>query len=688
MMRELLAVFSGNELVFGIVLGNWLLLTGVGSMLGQTVHRISRPLVLLVCAQVVIALLPIVDVFLLRLLRNVVFVRGAEVGLPEITGSCFILLAPYCLVAGYLLTLACFLLARRGEEASIGRVYFLDNIGDVVGGGLFSLVLIYWFEHFQILYFPALLNLVFAVLVAGFDRRRILAFAVLLIAVASVTVVLKFDLERISTQIEYAGQRVVYQANSPYGSLVVTRLGDQYNFIENGVVLFSTNNTEKVEETVHYAMAQRPDARDVLLISGGVSGTARELLKYPIDRIDYVELDPLIIEVANMFVPESLGDSRIHIVNTDGRLFIRQTANRYDVVILDVPDPSTFQINRFYTSEFFEEIKRKLTDGGVVSLSLGRRYDYLGEELADVIAVLHNTLREVFTHVLMIPGGQVYFLASDVDLIGDIAGQIEKARVSTEYVNRNYLNATITPDRMAELKSAVENGATVNRDFYPVLYYYDLRYWMSQFKVRFGLLEGLLLLMLVVYLLRIRPVSFAIFTTGFAASTLEVVLLIGFQVLYGSVYNKVGLIVTMFLLGLGIGSYIVNRSIKRRKAMDLVVLEGAVAVYAVLIPFVLMGFGYLDGVATSIAAQIVIPVSALVLAILVGMEFPLAGKMGFQQVTSTAAKLYSADYFGAAIGALLASTLLIPIIGVVYVCFLVAGLNILSGVILFCRPPT
>ena len=157
--------------------------------------------------------------------------------------------------------------------------------------------------------------------------------------------------------------------------------------------LFSTHNVEQIEETVHYAMAQRPDARRVLLISGGVSGTAREVLKYPVEAVDYVELDPLILEVARRFLPESLADPRIHVIQADGRLFVRQTHERYDVVIVDVPDPSTSQLNRFYTREFFAEVRRILAPGGVLSFSLGTYENYLGKELARLIGVAHRTLR-------------------------------------------------------------------------------------------------------------------------------------------------------------------------------------------------------------------------------------------------------------------------------------------------------
>ena len=117
--------------------------------------------------------------------------------------------------------------------------------------------------------------------------------------------------------------------------------------------------------------------------------------------------------MARRYVPDSLADPRIHVINSDGRLFVRQTPRQYDVVIADVPDPSTSQLNRFYTREFFAEVRRILLPGGVLSFSLGTYENYLSPELARLIGVAERTLREVFANVLILPGGRVFFLASD-----------------------------------------------------------------------------------------------------------------------------------------------------------------------------------------------------------------------------------------------------------------------------------
>ncbi|MGD0381893.1 MAG: fused MFS/spermidine synthase [Thermoguttaceae bacterium] len=729
LMRELLAAFSGNELIFGIVLGNWMLLTGIGSALGKTASWLKSPITLFVLLEILIALVPLADVFLLRTLRNVVFIRGAEAGLTETVASCFALMAPYCLATGYLLTLACMAAAsdrdfftdilpspdqptmlcmvpvgaRRGAwgegsltltlsrplarcpergQNSIGQVYFFDNLGGVLGGILFTFVLIRVFSHFGILYFPAVLNLAIAALVALSARRRLPAIASALLAAGLIAAAAIYNLDDITCNLQYGEQKVVYHGASPYGMLVVTKDAGQYNFIENGLPLFSTHNIEQVEETVHYAMAQRPDAKNVLLISGGASGTAREILKYPAAVVDYVELDPLVLEVARRFLPEQLNDFRIHVINADGRQYVKQTGRRYDVVIVDAPDPSTSQINRLYTREFFDQVHRVLALDGVLSFSLGGYEASISKELARLIAVADRTLAQVYKNVLILPGTRNFFLASDGRLTTAVADRIEQAGIPTRLVNRSYLNAMLTPDRMADVRRVLSDQAPTNEDFNPILYFYHLRYWISQFTLRFGLFEAGLVVILIIYLARLRPVPLAIFSGGFAASALEVVLLLGFQILHGCVYHQVGLIITMFMLGLGIGSLAMNRLLPRFGRNHLAALALAITIYSLCVPYILIVLGKSESPTIAWISWPAVPVMTLLLAVLVGMEFPLAGKVGFQDVTSTAARLYTADYIGAALGALLVSTLLIPVLGVTVVCLLAAGLNFFSAAVM------
>jgi spermidine synthase len=538
------------------------------------------------------------------------------------------------------------------------------------------------------------------------------------LALAVGVLVLAFlaDMDGISTGWLFQKQHVVARANSPYGRLVVTESDGQFDFIENGVPLTSTRDDQHVEETVHYAMAQRPDARKVLLVSGGISGTAREILKYDVIGVDYVELDPLILELGRKYLPENLADSRIRILNTDGRLFIKQTGEKYDVVIVDVPDPATLQLNRFYTVEFLAEVKRVLSPDGVLGFSLGHYENYVSPELARLLASARRSLSPSFQNVLVIPGGRVFFLASDGPLFGDIAGRIEQRQIKTKLVNRHYLDAMLTADRMAGIQRAVSQPAAINRDFSPMLYFYHLRHWMSQFNVGFGVLQALFLILLCVYLVRLRGAALILFASGFAGSALELVLLLAFQVLCGSVYHQVGVVVTVFMAGLALGAAWANRAVRSfggvsslspinlgprvtrpsetstpypRQARCLRYLAFAVAGYAILLPFLLSLLNQMGGMAVSLfAIKAVIALLTLILAALVGAQFPLANRLEFDGSVAGASRLYTADFVGAFLGALLASTLLIPLIGVTGVCLLTAALNLLGGAMIQFRKVT
>lgn len=682
LMREMLCAFAGNELVLGVVLGNWLLLMGAGAWLGQRAERLKDPIGAFLWIQILIAVIPVIQVLAVRSLRLAVFPRGAAVGINATVASSFVVLLPYCLAAGFLLTLACAIWAGAdGGETGAGRVYVADSVGSILGGAVFSLLLVWVLNSFALLAAAGFLNLAVAALLAWRWRRKaVLGFAAVAGAfLALLGFVLKPDLS--TTELLYTSEKILFRGNSPYGQLVVTRAGDQINFIQNGLPVLSTHNTEHVEEAVHYAMAQRPDARRVLLVGGGVAGTAKELLKYRAE-VTYVELDPLFLQVGHRFLPENLADPRICVVNTDGRRFVQASAPVFDVIIVDLADPVTAQLNRFHTAEFFAEARRALATNGVLALAVGRYENFVSPELARVLATAHRTLQGAFANVVMLPGGRVFFLASNGPLGVDIADRLERAQIGTRFVNRHYLDAMLTPDRMADVQRAVVQGAAVNRDFKPVLYFYCLRHWASQFNPRFGVTGVVLALALGIYLARLRGAAVPVFASGFAASSLEVVLLLAFQALCGSLYYQLGIIVTVFMAGLAAGAAWANR-VKTKSLKLLAGMAIAIALFGLVLPLVLTMLSRASAFHSStLAVQAVITFLTFALAALVGAQFPLANRIEFDGIPrggAAASRLYTADFVGAFLGALLASTLLIPLTGVTGVCLLTGILNVIGG---------
>ena len=268
---------------------------------------------------------------------------------------------------------------------------------------------------------------------------------------------------------------------------------------------------------------------------------------------------------------------------------------------------------------------------------------------------------------------------------------------------------------------------------------------MSQFKTRFAIPAAVFVVALAVYLFTIRAVPLAIFASGFAASSLEVVLLLGFQILYGSVYQQLGIIITVFMTGLAVGAWVGNRGLARNDANPhpdsahgprnveptpspsqegnsgvripssggvgggfglirdckaivqvqndkqlrrnmLAILAFAIAALSALLPFVLTALGRLGGATSAfVVVQATIAMLTFILAMLVGMEFPVASQAESGHVASTASRLYTADFIGASLGALMASTFLIPLMGVTTACLLTAALNVIGGAVVLLR---
>ena len=675
-MREMLGAFWGNEMTLGLVLGHWLLLSGIGAWLGRKSDRLPAPSRWLCLGLCLMSMLPPAQVFLLRVLRDVIFIRGAVPDIPSTVLVIFLYLSPYCLLTGFLLPLMGAALAKEHPEppspADIGRVYLADSLGSIAGGVLFSFGLVRWLDHFELLLFPAAYNLLLAGWIARQFGHRVLAMLAGVLLATTLFLLPAAGLDRLSTSIQYPGRQILDRGHSPYGRLVVTERDGQIDFYENGQPILSSQQIEGAEEAVHYAMAQRPQARRVLLVGGGAAGAAREIAKHGVEAITYVELDPAIVEAGRRFLPEALDLPSLRILTTDGRGFVRNTGEQFDVVILDVPDPSTTQINRLYTAEFFAEVKRVLAPGGVVSLGLGHYENVVGKPLARLLSSMHRTLKESFSQILMIPGGRVYFVASDQPLDADIAGCLEAERIATRLVKRNYLEAMMARDRLEDLARAIAEPARVNRDFHPALYYYYWVHWLDRFPGGLWLLALVPLAGLAVYLARLRGAPLVLFAAGFAASTLEMVLLLAFQVMHGSLYYQVGTIVTLFMAGLAAGARLASHPSFRSRAR-LTALAWTTGLYACALPVILSGLSHGQRIGGfPLVVPIVIPTLAFCLALLAGMQFVAASQVRFAGTAATSARVYLADYAGASAGAWLVIFLL-PFAGVSVTCLVTGG---------------
>ena len=686
LMRELVATFYGNELLFGLVLAAWLAWVAVGSWgLARLAERRQWGTRTFAAGLALAAALFPTQIALVRDVRALLGVTpGAFVEFGPMVVAVVLILAPLCLLGGFLFTLGARLTVEQGSTA--GRAYVWESAGAVVGGTLFSFLLIRWLDPFQTALLVAAVNLTVALqllkpVTCSLKRSLICLF---LLALAA----LPLGHHLHTATLRWQWSDLAFAADSPYGRITIQARDGQRVFYENGMLAFETQGTFP-EEVAHFPLLMHPDPRSVLLVGGGVAGDVREILKHPVAGVTYVELDPLLIEAAQAHLPPEdaavLNDPRVTLILSDGRLYVKTARRTFDVVILDLPEPATGALNRFYTQEFFEEVHAVLNPGGVFALGLPSAENYWSPELARRNASVYHTLHRVFPEVIVLPGEHNFFLASDAPLETDpavLAGRLTERGIETRWVTPGYIEYIFTTDRFAQVRQELEatTGVRFNRDLTPICYYYDLVLWLSLFYPNLrGAFESTSLvnlwwvvglLVLVALLVRWRrgwAVPFAIAGIGLAEMTLEVVILFAFQVLHGYVYAEVSLIVTAFMAGLALGGAASNRLLavsgwNVRRA--LVAVQAAVAAYSGVFPLIIS--------LPIPAPALVFPLLALLAGYLTGMAFPLAVALMRGSAGRVAGLLYGADLVGGCVGALLAAVLFVPVLGIPQTCVAIA----------------
>jgi len=767
LLRELLITFYGNELSIGIILANWLILEATGSFfIGKRIEKVKSRIEAFVGLTLLFSLSFPAAVYLVRIWKGVIGVTPGEgLGLLLILCSSFFILLPVSLPHGALFTFACKIFslsssakgrapAKGGpgasdvhhaihtsggkkEATSIGKVYIYETIGTIVGGIAFTYLLITHLHSLQIALGVALLNIVVCVYLlsplwrkARTAANRILGSAAVVLLFLCAYLILSpkaSQIHRLSIKIQWQSQDIIHYQNSIYGNVAVTRSAEQYTFFSDGIPIITTPTPDIafMEEFVHLPMLFHPNPREILIIGGGAGGLISEILKHPVERIDYVELDPLILEVVKKFstrlTEAELSDPKVNIHYVDGRLFVKKTPHRYDLVLVGLSDPQDLQTNRLFTREFFSLVENRLKKEGILVISLPGSLTYLSKELENLNACILNTLKEVYPCLRIIPGdGANLFLASTSQNLA----LIDQTQLGQRLQERNLKVSLLTPTHIEYklhqrwlnwfLESLQGGTEKINQDFRPLGVFYSLSYWNALFSPYmgkiFGYFEkaniGLVLIWIGIFVIlfiflnfKIKDLSktsipFAIASTGFAGMIFDLALIFTFQALYGFVFYWIGLLATAFMAGVAVGSLVMTSLLARikRDVACFLKIEVVIIIFSGMLPLIFLEFSsYLDHPVIFLLLQILFLVLSVFSGILIGAEFPLANKIlltpPFQgkeggNLSRTAGLLYGSDLLGGWVGGIMGGVVLLPVLGLLKTCLIVVILKISSLLII------
>ncbi|MBK9391534.1 MAG: hypothetical protein IPN68_15605 [Bacteroidetes bacterium] len=341
LIREMLNIAGGYELITGIFLGTWLFLSSAGAAFAGKSRQIDLGKI-----NLIFALSPILSIFLLFFLVRLILGNGETPSVLVSMIFTMIVLIPFCISSGFIFV-KLLSAAKKTSNNNSGKSFSIETTGGIIAGILISLLVSNDLGTYKLLLIIILLSVTYALL-AYYISKNIARLITKIFVTIGVTVIVISDPDIIFRQIMLPSIIVTESRDTPYGNVTTGNYQNEKSVFYNHRLISYNDDVIEREEDIHYAMLQHKAPHNILVISGSFDSHIPEILKYPIDKIVYIERDPALVM---KIYADSLKE-KVIIDNTDAFSYIRKTPDKKDVIIMLVPPPSNLLLNRFYTKEF------------------------------------------------------------------------------------------------------------------------------------------------------------------------------------------------------------------------------------------------------------------------------------------------------------------------------------------------
>jgi spermidine synthase len=256
-------------------------------------------------------------------------------------------------------------------------------------------------------------------------------------------------------RVQYLVDRVVFSGRSRHQSIDIIDTPEYGRMLLLDNVVNSSTRDEHIyhETLIHPAALTHPQPRSALIVGGAEGASVRELFRHPsIERVVMVDIDEELVDLCRRHLPSLhagvFDDPRLTLFFGDGRRYLAETNERFDLIYIDLSDPvADSPAVYLYTREFYQLVFDRLTEEGACGLQ--------GETIKPWKIELHarmvNTLAEVFPHVAaypyMLPAfhephAQIAVSRGEDPRRADLGGRMAQRGLNLQY---------LSPDNLANL---------------------------------------------------------------------------------------------------------------------------------------------------------------------------------------------------------------------------------------------
>jgi len=658
LLREFYLTFSGNELTSGILIAGWLIWTGIGALLGRKRGKLQTYLI------VFAYMLPI-EAMILYNIRMIFHLWPGEVaGIPHIFITSFIFFAPLFFLLGAIFA--------RGIKEWIGggikgftRPYMLEAFGDLVGG--------LFFTYIALIFIPIYLRYIFASIVAIIivliKQYRVKRYYILLLPFLGAIPFSKTIYKDIIRK-NFPGYSVFTIFDSPISRYIGLEKRGIKSVIQDGNLIFSYPE-KSTEEDVHIPFLFRKGRENKILYIGLPSpGIIKELKKE--GKVSVAFNDPAPLKKIGYHI-------NFRYIPRDGRLFLKGSKEHFDFIVLGVGEVDNISSNRFFTTRFIKLAKRALTTGGIIFLKIPSNENYISGPLLSYTSTVFSSFHSIFPYYFLLPGENLGFLFSTSPLIMNKSYAYSKLdSLNTTFLNRFTLPFRFQKERVDYVKNKIIKKRSINTDDNLKLFFESLLLWGQKYSKGFEhILKFLSLIPIFIPFILFsiplisRGIKYRIFLLGGLGISTEILSIIILQIIYGNLYHIIGMIVGLFMFGLGVGAYVFEKFQRGgRGTLKLLFLFASVII---LVLFPIMRF--------HLSLIFLILLVNLLFGIVVGYTYGVGTKLLKGASKDSAAVVYSFDLMGAAIGSIFTTLYFIPVYGISPTILLLVGLGILGFIL-------
>ncbi len=728
LFREFITTFEGNDISVGIFFGSWFLWVGLAATL---VYK-AKGLAEILLRNIELLFLSYLPAFVLQL---ILIIQARELAgiepyaLWSVRGillAAIVVNGPVSIVTGLLFPTACRWI-RSERAVAVSRVYIIEAAGSFAGGLGVTVLLWLGASPVKIFFILALIISlsVFAVrlgsLLRQSSRARRTACAVSFLLPLAFGICLAVGVDKalmghirvikwakLLPQNALTGSFQTPQAEYLYGTYQ-----GQWIAVREGSVCEALPDKSTAAQAAAISLCQNPDAESVLVVGSGL-GLCSQFLQLPrIKNVAWAHPDTEYARLVNGFIPRELriSDSRFDRLAGDVRAMLGRKEQAYDIIVINLPEATSSVLNRYYTLEFYSQVKKSLRPGGVLAVRVTAGENIMGTELINLGASIRLTLKKVFSQFVLTPGEESWFIVSDSERLTPDPATLRDRFASIEGAAAVFppeaLLSIYLPDRAAAALESYSHAdlpeqLLINRDSRPLTHLYSLLLAakqsgapLSRFVKHLALAGPLVFLIpiLVFVVLRVLCIlrtapgavkssfdsSFLVFSAGWIGIGTVIVLMYLYQTYFGSLYLHIGIISSLFMVGLTLSAALIRRLLQaitpqenagasraQKLLLAVVVLHTLIIAAIAFLPPERWGPGASAAEAPWQSGHVMFAIAFVFCGLCAGCYFPIAARRladsGFD-VGQAGSKLETADHLGAAAGGVVTSLALVPVLG-------------------------